>query len=125
MWFFSIEDIKVLCLYDKHDGSNRFVKEMMHKRITEMDKCIKSAALAGQSATCEREILHEQNSKYAKKGHIFILSWDLNMFFCIKLIKYYLLYVFHINNILIKSNQNLRNNFHNSTEEFFQKSIFS
>ena len=39
LWFlidtcgFVVEDIKVLFLYDKHEGFNRFVKEMMSKRV--------------------------------------------------------------------------------------------
>ena len=44
----------------------------------------------------------EQNSKnenMQKKGYIFILSWDLTMLFWFKLIKYYLLYMIHIDNI--------------------------
>ena len=51
LWFlidtcgFIVEDIKVLFLYDKHGGFNRFVKEMMNKRIEEMSKGNKSAAL--------------------------------------------------------------------------------
>ena len=43
-----------------------------------------------QITTCERELHPEQNSKFEsmqKNGIIFILSWILNRFFCIKLIK--------------------------------------
>ena len=52
----------------------------------------------GQISTCEKETRLEQYPEYAKNIHIFILSLVINMFFCIKFIKFYFVYIFDLNN---------------------------